>query len=201
MYIWRNMTTKQRVELILARKKHGYPMHSPPHFNYKDTHCFHISAANYKHQAIVGASLQRLEQFAHDLCGLFDDEADSCLYAWCLLPNHWHLLAKLANFAAFRQKIARLHGRNSFLWNKEDNTRGRKCWYCCTDRRIRGPRHFNVTLNYILYNPVKHGYVDSWEEWPYSSIHEYLEQVGEMKALENFEAYPILNMGEKWDRD
>ena len=201
MYEWRNMTTKQRADLILARRMFNYPKHSPPHFDYEDTHCFHISAANFEHQKIIGASLQRIEQFSCELCGLFDGEANSYLYAWCLLPNHWHILAQLANFSAFLKKVARLHGRSSFIWNHEDNARGRKCWHCCTDRRIRGARHFNVTLNYILYNPVRHGYVDSWDKWPYSSIHEYLEKMSEKQALENFEAYPILSMGEKWDKD
>ena len=201
MYEWRHMTTIERAELLLARRSRKYPKHSPPHFEYNDTYCFHLCAANFEHQNIIGATPQRLEQFSRDLCGLFEEEVDSCLYAWCVLPNHWHLLAKLANFTEFLQKIGHLHGKSSFLWNQEDNLRGRKCWHGCSDRRIRGPRHFNATLNYILYNPVKHGYVKAWTQWPFSSIHEYLENFGEEQALVNFDAYPILNMGETWDKD
>jgi len=201
MYDWRRMTLEQRVETILTRQRRNYPKHSPPHFKNKNARCYHISAANFEHKNIIGSSPQRLEQFAHELCGLFDDEPNSYLHAWCVLPNHWHILARLANFTAFLKKIAHLHGKSSFLWNQEDNLRGRKCWHGCSDRRIRGERHFNATLNYILYNPVKHGYVDTWEKWPYSSIHEHLEEIGEKQALANFIAYPVLNMGAKWDKD
>ena len=34
---------------------------------------------------------------------------------------------------------------------------------------------FNVYLDYIHWNPVKHGWVDSVKDWPYSSFHRYVD--------------------------
>ena len=39
---------------------------------------------------------------------------------------------------------------------------------------IRDERDYEQHVNYIHYNPVKHGYVDSPVDWPYSSIHRYI---------------------------
>ena len=65
MYEWRHMTTKERAELLLARRSRKYPKHSPPHFEYNDTYCFHLCAANFEHQNIIGATPQRLAHLSH----------------------------------------------------------------------------------------------------------------------------------------
>ncbi len=39
------------------------------------------------------------------------------------------------------------------------------------EHRIRDERDFANHVQYIHYNPVKHGYVQQPEDWPYSSIH------------------------------
>ncbi len=36
---------------------------------------------------------------------------------------------------------------------------------------IRDERDFRQHMNYIHYNPVKHGYVDNPKDWPFSSLH------------------------------
>ena len=41
---------------------------------------------------------------------------------------------------------------------------------------IRDERDLHNHLDYIHYNPVKHGYVKTAVEWPYSSIHRYVAQ-------------------------
>jgi len=100
---------------------------------------------------------------------------------------------------AVLKRIGRLHGRSSFEWNGEDNTRGRQCWHCCSDRRIRSENHFCATRNYIHHNPVKHGYVAKWDDWTFSSAKDYLDAAGKEEALSFWREYPILGMGDKWD--
>ena len=39
---------------------------------------------------------------------------------------------------------------------------------------IRNDQDYEKHLDYIHYNPVKHGYVNSPAQWPYSSIHRYI---------------------------
>ena len=64
---------------------------------------------------------------------------------------------------------------------------------------MRSERHYFTTLNYIHNNPVKHGYVDKWGDWAYSSFHWYLENKGRDWLIELWREYPVLNYGDKWD--
>lgn len=43
----------------------------------------------------------------------------SDIYAWCILPNHYHLLMRTAEIDELRKDLGQLHGRTSFLWNGE----------------------------------------------------------------------------------
>lgn len=44
------------------------------------------------------------------------------------------------------------------------------------EHRIRDDEDFGRHVDYIHYNPVRHGYVTCPVEWPYSSIHRYIRQ-------------------------
>jgi putative transposase len=44
------------------------------------------------------------------------------------------------------------------------------------EHTIRDRADFNLHMDYIHYNPVKHGLVQSAWEWPWSSFHRYVEQ-------------------------
>jgi putative transposase len=92
-----------------------------------------------------------------------------------------------------------MHGRTSKAINEEDGSRGRKNWYRCQDRIIQSERHFWTTVNYIHHNPVKHGYVEKWQDWPFSSVHWYLETKGRPWLYETWEEYPLRGYGDKWD--
>jgi REP element-mobilizing transposase RayT len=50
--------------------------------------------------------------------------------------------------------------------------RQRRFW----EHRIRDEKDFNRYIEYIHYNPVKHGLVKRPVDWKYSSIHSYIRQ-------------------------
>jgi putative transposase len=129
---------------------------------------------------------------------LLNENSDK-LHAWCVLPNHYHALLTTRNVLALLKKLSQFHGRTSFLWNGEENKRGRRIWCNTLEKTIKSDRHFWASMNYIHHNPVKHGYVDKWTDWPYSSAKDYLEAVGRRKALENWTEYDISEMGKDWD--
>lgn len=64
---------------------------------------------------------------------------------------------------------------------------------------MRSERHYYATLNYVLNNAVHHGYVEKWQDWPWSNAAEYLDTVGEIQAAEIWRKYPVLDYGSKWD--
>jgi putative transposase len=107
-------------------------------------------------------------------------------------PHNSGILAVLA-------ELGRMYGRLSFQWNGEEQTRGRQVWCGAAERYMRNEGHFWATMNYIHHNPVHHGYVQHWQDWPFSSAQEYLAQMGREFAEKAWHDYPILDYGKGWD--
>jgi putative transposase len=192
------MTDEERQEALRIRRGRKLPWHSPPHLNYEGEHQYLVSSACYEHAPIIGRNPERLTRCEDELLSVCRNFCRS-LYAWCILPNHYHAVVKTDQVKELRQALGKLHGRSSFTWNSEDDTRGRKVWHNCFERPIKSERHFWATLNYVHHNPVHHGYVDRWQDWPWSSATEFIEVVGRARALELWLRYPILDYGKKWD--
>jgi putative transposase len=197
-YVWRQLTSKQREELLAWRVARLRPWHSPPHQTKAGRFCFHISAACFEHAHYIGFSKDRMDLFSNALLeGLARAEGEVC--AWCVLPNHYHVLVRTEDLMELMGELGRLHGKMSFVWNAEENRRGRKVFFRATDRMIRSERHFRATMNYVHHNAVHHGYVKLWTEWPWSSSHSYIERVGRDEAERVWRTYPLKGFGAKWD--
>ncbi|HXF39846.1 MAG TPA: transposase [Blastocatellia bacterium] len=200
MYDYREMTPEQRREIVENRRRQQRPWHSPPHWDFEGQHQFIISATCFEHAPVIGKTPERMTDCEAALLKLCEEYA-TVLYGWCLLPNHYHLLLRTEQLKELRAEIGRFHGRSSFNWNREDESRGRKVWHNCFDREIQSHRHFWASVNYIHHNPVKHGYAQKWQDWPWSSAAEFLERVGRETAEKIWREFPILDYGKKWDVD
>lgn len=198
MYNWRKLTPEIREKIMLNRRLKRLPMHSPPHEN-RGNREYHIDAACYEHRHYIGFSPERMSAFEAELLTIFEEQSDH-VYAWCVLPNHYHVLIKAEDVETTMSKIGKLHGRTAYYWNGEEKTRGRKVWFNGIERAIRSERHFWATMNYVLHQPVHHGYSAKWQEWPYSNAMEYLKSVGEKRAREIWREYPIDDYGKDWDK-
>lgn len=124
---------------------------------------FMVSGACFEHQCVIGLTPERMTQFETALISLCR-EFTTNLYAWCVLPNHYHLLVQTDRLKVFRAELGKLHGRSSFEWNGEDNRRGRQVWHNCLDRKIKSHGHFWAAVNYIHHNPVRHRYIEKWQD-------------------------------------
>jgi putative transposase len=201
MYSWRKMSDAERAKVLKERKARKVAWHAPPHFEYEGNVRFIVTAACYEHKHIIGKSPERMAECETKLIETCEDFGVE-LFAWCVLPNHYHLLIQTDNIKEFQKEgLGKFHERSSFRWNGEDNALGRKVWFKSFERPMKSNRHFWASLNYIHHNPVKHGYVSRWQDWPYSSAHIYLESVGKEKAAEIWREYPILDYGKDWDDD
>ncbi len=58
---------------------------------------------------------------------------------------------------------------------------------------------YYYTLNYIHFNPTKHGYVQKPLEWPGSSVHWYLQPRGVEWLRDARREYPMRDYGKGWD--
>jgi REP-associated tyrosine transposase len=159
-----------------------------------------ISGACYEHASIIGMNHQRMSDCEESLLTLCKEFA-TALYAWCVLPNHYHLLLRTDRLTELRAELGKFHGRTSFVWNGEDSSRGRKVWHNCLDRGIKSHGHFWAAMNYIHNNPVHHGYVARWQDWPWSSAAQFLKRVGHDTAAKIWREFPPLDYGKTWDFD
>ena len=198
MYNWRNLTDEQREEILRQRKGRKLPRHSPPHRDFDGPKSFLITAACYEHKHVIGKDPSRISEFEDQL--LEACEA-LCLmiFAWCILPNHYHILIRTDAIDELRKEIGNLHGRTAYTWNREDGQVGRKVWFNFFDRDMRSNGHRWATVNYVYNNTVHHGYAERWQEWPYSSASRFREEVGKEEATRIWREYPILDYGKDWD--
>ena len=139
-----------------------------------------------------------MSQYSGQLLATFE-ACQSKVLAWCVLPNHYHVLCATGGLKDLCSSLGKLSGRVSFQWNGEDSARGRKTWCGVVDRLIRSDRHYWSTVNYIHHNPVRHGYVEQWQEWPFSSAVRYLKEMGHSEAARVWKEYPIDQYGKGWD--
>ena len=188
------MEDRQRV--LRERSIRGFPLHSPPHFH-GISGTYLITSACYEHRPIFEDLV--------DLSYLTDEMLHALMaagiqpQAWVFLPAHYHFLAHVEDIGIISETLRLTHSRIATQINGRQQARWRKVWYRFSDRLIRDNRHYLATINYIHYNPVKHGYVDDADNWAWSSLHDYAEAQGKQWLSQTWKEYPIRDYGKGWD--
>lgn len=114
--------------------------------------------------------------------------------------NHYHILASVGSLDDVSAALKGLHGSTSREWNQAEGLEGRRVWYKFADHLIRDEGQYFRALNYIHYNPVKHGLVDHAADWQWSSLHMYYEDQGRDWLREKWQAHaPGRDFGKDWD--
>ena len=85
-----------REEVLARRKLWHRPWHGPPHFSGQQTDQYLITVTCYEHAPILGSSDERMDDFVLLVHQAFED-AEATIHAWVLLPNHYHVLATVAD--------------------------------------------------------------------------------------------------------
>jgi putative transposase len=106
--------------------------------------------------------------------------------AVCVLPDHLHCIWRLpSNDADYpsRWRLLKAHFSKQLPKTRDprkgrrDGERGvwqRRFW----EHMIRDERDLGRHVDYIHYNPVKHGLVDDPDDWAYSSWHDFKREYG-----------------------
>ncbi|MBA7674954.1 REP-associated tyrosine transposase [subsurface metagenome] len=109
--------------------------------------------------------------------------------AFCLLPEHLHCIWKLPeNDADFSMRWASIKGLLSREYRRRMDRQGRispsrerkgevtiwqrRFW----EHQIRDEDDLQRHVDYIHYNPIKHGLVKDAQDWPWSTYHRYVMQ-------------------------
>lgn len=106
------------------------------------------------------------------------------LKAIVILPDHIHLLITLPeNDSSYVSRIRTIKSRFSCALNqqgflsKTKSSKGYQIWQArYWEHTIRDKKDLNNHINYIHYNPVKHGHVKKVQDWPWSSFHRFVKQ-------------------------
>src|SRR5262245_12281069 len=93
MYRWRHMTPEEREEALRFRQHERLPWHGPPHYENADG-LYLLTAACFEHAPVIGVSAARMTEFEAELLGTVGAHA-SRIFAWVVLPNHYHVLARV----------------------------------------------------------------------------------------------------------
>jgi len=109
--------------------------------------------------------------------------------AWVLLPDHLHTIWTLpehdagyaARWAVIKSCVTKGCGRLFGSGKKVNISRSNRKEGVFWQRRfwehvIRDEADFHRYLDYLHWNPVKHGYVKTPMDWPYSTLHRFVAQ-------------------------
>ncbi|CAM3177366.1 Transposase and inactivated derivatives [Legionella steigerwaltii] len=107
------------------------------------------------------------------------------LDAIVILPDHYHMIMTLPegdmNYSIRISLIKSAFSRQIDLGEKISQSRKNKRERGIWQRRywehvITNSKDYEHHVNYIHFNPVKHGYVVTPSDWRYSSIHRFISQ-------------------------
>ncbi len=103
----------------------------------------------------------------------FTDNSPFDINSWIIMPDHFHILIGNAD-DSIPVLIKKIKLSFSAKLRKKLNIKSGRIWqFRYWDHMIRNQNDLNNHIDYIHYNPVKHGYVNNPFEWKYSSIHRY----------------------------
>ena len=147
----------------------------------------HIIIASYERKHIFIDNIEILRTAFKNTMQNYKFE----IVAICVLPDHIHLILNPENIKEYSKIISSVKHSFShdvgqvcptYLCSQDDLKIGYK------NKREKGlfQRRFyehtilnqselNNHINYIHYNPVKHGYVKCVKDWKYSSFHKFVE--------------------------
>ena len=101
-----------------------------------------------------------------------------------ILPDHIHVIWELpqgdSNYS-LRWRLIKKHVTQELLKQQVPLTKDSRGAYNLWQNRfwehlIRNEHDLQKHIDYIHFNPVKHGYTSIPADWPYSSIHRYIKQ-------------------------
>jgi len=103
-------------------------------------------------------------------CGEFDVR----IWAYCLMPNHVHLILIPSTADGLRGAVAEVHRRYTRMINFRERWRG--ClWQGRFASFVMSEKHLMGAVRYVERNPVKAELVERAEDWPWSSAAAHCE--------------------------
>lgn len=142
------------------------------------TYFFTVAALERKRDLLV-AQIDLLRESVRRVKRRYPFEID----AWVVLPDHlhciWTLPAGDADYPTRWRLIKLLFAKGLLKEERLSAVRQRRHERGVWHRRywehtIRNERDYRNHVDYVHWNPVKHGYVERPIDWPHSSVHRWV---------------------------
>lgn len=160
--------------------------HTPVHLFLDDTLYFITGAIYEKRLLLKAIELKRLLWRQVTECF---KQHDWQLHHWVILDNHYHLMGKSKLGKDLSRIMQGIHGGTSTSIQKATGVE-KPIWWNYWDYCPRDERDYYVRLNYLLWNPVKHGYASKLEDYQFSSYHQLVADKGGTAVELQFREYP-----------
>jgi putative transposase len=126
---------------------------------------FHVTARGVARAPIFGDGIDYTE-FERQLFRVRDDYAWT-LHAYCLLPNHYHLVVE-ATRRDLSTGMHKLNGRYAQRFNRRYDRVGHVFQNRFSSYVIESEEHFLRAVAYIRANPIEAGLCENVNDWPWS---------------------------------
>lgn len=100
-------------------------------------------------------------------------KSGTAVWAWCLMPNHVHLILVPANADGLRAALAPAHAVYAAEINRREGWQGH-LWQCRFASFPMDDAHLQACLCYVELNPVRARLTARPEEWRWSSARAHL---------------------------
>ena len=140
----------------------------------------HLIIVAYNRQPIFIQNINLLKQAIINSEKYFNYE----LIAICVLPEHIHMILYPENIKDYPKIITSIKyyfshnidvGVETPIYGYLNNGGKGIFQRRYFEHTIIDEKDLNNQINYILYNPVKHGYAKSVKDWKYSSFHKFVK--------------------------
>jgi REP element-mobilizing transposase RayT len=136
----------------------------PETYRTPDLPCF-ITIATKDKQAVF--CHQNLAENFMALLSTVCKENNIPLYAYCIMPDHVHLLLSASETKGITEFVREIKSRSTKLaW--QHGYRGTIWQRSFYDHFLRRDEDCMLVANYIVHNPVRSGIVEHWRDYPFS---------------------------------
>jgi len=138
---------------------------------FKEGRTYFLTHITYRRQPILITHIDLLWNSIHKFKQLTPYE----LIAWVILPDHWHCIIEPSeNDVASLMKRIKLSLAAGYL--KRLGFRSGRTWHNrYWDHVIRDQEDMNRHVDYIHYNPMRHGLATSAMKYPHSPFRQFVD--------------------------
>lgn len=134
----------------------------------------------------------------------YKEKANFEIYHWCLMPNHYHFLAKFVDGFLLSKVIGACQQIYVLYYHRKYNTAGKLFQNRFKSQAIEQEKYFFACARYIELNPKRAGLVNLPWEWKWTSARHYiLSEKDDVVSLNPLwkESFQNLDNYRKWILD